>query len=123
MPIRQKVLWPNKYMDFCKVEGDEIADHYGVYVDDLLVCVASIYITKNRARLRKFAILKEFQGKGIGTKLIHHILEKLKIEDIEYFWCDARKDAIGFYEKFEMKKIGDIFFKFEVSYYKMQVKI
>ena len=74
LPIRHEVLWPNKPLQFCKVDGDETAKHYGAYLNDKLVSVASIYMDGRVARLRKFATLAVFQGRGIGSKLINHIL-------------------------------------------------
>jgi len=123
LPIRHKVLWPDKSPMFCKVDGDEMASHYGVYLEETLVSVASIYINGSTARLRKFATLVELQGKGLGTKLIHYIINELKGNGVECFWCDARTTAIGFYRKFNMVQQGGEFNKSGVSYVKMQVQL
>jgi ribosomal protein S18 acetylase RimI-like enzyme len=123
LPIRHKVLWPNKPLLFCKVAGDEAASHYGVYFNDKLVSVASIYIKDRVARLRKFATLTEFQGRGIGSSLIAHIMKELGTHGIEVFWCDARKTAISFYKKLGMKQHGAEFNKSGVSYFKMEVSL
>jgi predicted GNAT family N-acyltransferase len=121
LPIRHEVLWPDKPLLFCKVDGDESAKHYGVYVNDKLVSVASIYIEYPIARLRKFATLVGYQGCGIGSKLIKHIMKELEKVGVESFWCDARKTAIGFYNRFGMKVQGVEFYKSGVLYVKMEV--
>jgi len=123
LPIRHKVLWPNKPESFCKIKGDETAKHFGVFVKDQLVTVASIYINGTSARLRKFATLPDFQGHGLGSKLIIDILDQLKELNIEMFWCDARVTAIGFYQKLGMKQQGKEFDKSGVLYTKMAVKL
>lgn len=123
LPIRHKVLWPNKPESFCRVDGDELANHYGVYIEEKLVSVASIYIEDKVARLRKFATLVEFQNAGLGTKLITHIINVLKSAGIEYFWCDARTTAVGFYQKFNMVQQGDEFTKSGILYIKMKIKL
>ena len=123
LPIRHSVLWPNKPLSFCKVDGDETATHYGVYLNDKLVSVASIYIEGRVARLRKFATLADFQGRGIGSQLIAQIVSELKKAGVESFWCDARKTAVVFYKKFGMVIQGDEFIKSEVSYFKMEVSL
>lgn len=123
LPIRHKVLWPNEPASFCKVDGDETANHYGVYLENKLVSVASVYINGNTARLRKFATLVECQGGGLGTKLIVHIIKSLKNRGIKIFWCDARKTATGFYQKFNMVQQGGEFDKSGVLYVKMQVQL
>lgn len=69
LSVRQQVLWPYKPLMSLKVDGDENATHYGAFVDGSLVCVASIYILDNVARLRKFATLPDYQERGISQNL------------------------------------------------------
>lgn len=122
LEIRHQVLWPDKPISFCKVEGDQSAIHYGAFIDEKLVCVASIYIDNQEARLRKFATLPKFQGKSIGTKVIEHAISNLKSLNINYFWCDARATALSFYQKFGLEIEGNEFKKSDISYYKMSVR-
>lgn len=119
LAIRQAVLWPDKPAAFSQVEGDELADHFGVIVDDQLVCVASIFYQGKVARLRKFATLVEYQGRGIGSYLIEHILQQLVDQGYESFWCDARESALGFYRRFGLSPSGKRFYKAEQAYFKM----
>ena len=123
LPVRHLVLWPSKPASFCKIEGDETASHYGAYVADELVCVASIYIDGGSARLRKFATLSECQGKGIGSRVITHILEELQTVGVEHFWCDARTSAVGFYQRFGLSQQGEEFLKSGVPYFKMSLNL
>jgi len=123
LPIRHEILWPSKALSFCKVEGDETAMHYGVFVEEKLVSVASVYRDGRVARLRKFATLVEFQGQGIGSRLITHIILELEKLHAETFWCDARLSAAGFYEKFGMERLGSEFLKSGVSYVKMELSL
>ncbi|NQZ05594.1 MAG: GNAT family N-acetyltransferase [Algicola sp.] len=127
IPIRHKVLWPDKPPEFCHIEDDNDGWHFGYYVGDDLVGVASVYpsgsVTGNDARLRKFATLASSQGKGIGTKLLNHIILTLKNRGITLFWCDARETATGFYERFGLHKQGSRFFKSTVPYFKMSVEL
>jgi GNAT superfamily N-acetyltransferase len=123
LPIRHQVLWRSKPVEFCKVEGDEVASHYGAYIGETLACVASIYIDGSTARLRKFATLEHFQGKGIGSKIFLHILRELAESGINYFWCDARKSALSFYQKFGLEKQDGEFEKSGVLYCKMALVI
>ena len=123
LPVRHRVLWPNKPLSFCTVEGDESSIHYGVYLHNVLVCVASTFINHRVARLRKFATLEEFQGRGVGTQLIRHIVGEITQANVETFWCDARTTAVSFYEKFGMEVQGDEFIRSGISYYKMEVSL
>jgi len=119
LPIRQRVLWPNEAELFCKLSGDENALHYGVFIKEKLVSVASIFIKDKQARLRKFATLTDYQGQGIGSKLISYILSQLSKTNANVFWCDARKTATGFYQKLGMAQQGSEFNKLGVHYIKM----
>ncbi|OQY36170.1 MAG: hypothetical protein B6229_10610, partial [Spirochaetaceae bacterium 4572_7] len=44
LDIRHEVLWPSKDPLFCKVDGDETGTHYGGFVNNRLISVASVYI-------------------------------------------------------------------------------
>ncbi|OBT13871.1 GNAT family acetyltransferase [Vibrio sp. UCD-FRSSP16_10] len=123
LPIRHKVLWPNKPIEHCKVENDDEGLHFGVFENDQLVCVASVFIINGEARLRKFATLQAYQGRGLGKAMIQHILTDLKHRKVTLFWCDARESAIGFYTQFKMSKQGERFYKSDVSYFKMAVTL
>ncbi len=121
LPLRQQVLWPDKPQDFCRVAGDESAWHFGVFDNNTLVSVASVYPHKETARLRKFATLPERQGEGIGSLLLKHILAELPQHNIKLFWCDARESAMGFYQRFGLQAEGERFYKSDVPYYKMSI--
>ena len=69
LPVRHQVLWPDKPMSFCMVPDDEQATHYGAFIGEQLVCVASIYIQGHEARLRKFGMAvegSEFEKSGVA---------------------------------------------------------
>lgn len=120
IPIRHQVLWPDKPPEFCKVEGDEAAQHYGVKKDGVLVSVASIYFAQDSVRLRKFATLETFQSQGIGSFLFQHIIEELTHAGVSYLWFDARESAQSFYERFGCFVEGERFYKGDIPYFKMR---
>ncbi|PSW20889.1 N-acetyltransferase [Photobacterium sanctipauli] len=123
LPIRHHVLWPKKSIDFCRVPDDANGLHYGVYQENQLVCVASVFIDGQTARLRKFATLPEYQGQGMGTALIKAVIEQLVANGVTTFWCDARESAQGFYHRFGMAPQGERFYKGDVPYFKMSVAL
>ena len=116
-------------MEECRVEDDESGEHFGVYIGDKLVCVASIFMTervRNKeqvARLRKFATIEEYQGKGIGSFVLKHIMDVLQQQSVNVFWCDARENAMSLYERFGMIPQGERFFKGDIPYRKMSVTL
>ena len=123
IPLRHRILWPNKPPAFCQLEGDQDALHFGAFVDNQLVCVASVFLKKNKARLRKFATDDHYQNQGIGSKVLLHIIKYLKDLNTEYFWCDARETALSFYMRFDMYKSSERFYKSGVPYFKMEIAL
>lgn len=123
LTLRQQVLWPDKDIAFCQLEGDQDALHFGAYINNELVCVASVFIDNSKARLRKFATSTSCQNNGIGTQILAHILKELPTYGINYFYCDARLSAIKFYQRFGMSCQGDPFMKSGVQYIVMDRKI
>lgn len=125
IPLRHRVLWPGKPPEYSQVDGDIDGLHFGAFVNDELVCVASIYLSckdkVHTARLRKFATERHYQNQGIGSKMLTHIIQSLQTSPTELFWCDARESAVGFYQRFGMRKSSDRFYKADVAYYKMEV--
>lgn len=121
--LRHDVLWPGRSPEFCHLNGDEDAIHYGAKWHGTILAVASIFIDGRHARLRKLATSTDVQGQGIGSKLLVHIINDLRDKNIELFWCDARASTIGFYERFGMKVSGERFYKSHQPYFKMTMAL
>ncbi|PKH06354.1 GNAT family N-acetyltransferase [Moritella sp. Urea-trap-13] len=123
IPLRHQVLWPSKPPEYCHVDGDVKGLHFGVFIDETIICVASVYLDQNKARLRKFATDANYQNQGIGSKMLAHIIHYLKSTKTDFFWCDARESAVGFYERFDMNKSSERFYKADVAYFKMEIAL
>ncbi|MFT4806306.1 MAG: putative GNAT family N-acyltransferase [Psychroserpens sp.] len=121
IPLRHSVLWPTNPPEYCRVEGDDDALHFGAFDNEELVCVASVYVKADKARLRKFATKTNYQNQGIGSIMLKSIIDSLKKTDVTVFWCDARESALSFYQRFGMQSYGERFYKADVSYFKMKV--
>lgn len=121
--LRHRVLWPNRPPEYCHVEGDKDGMHFGAFINNELVSVASVYLQGDKARLRKFATDVCYQNQGIGTQMLTSIIHSLEKTPAKVFWCDARESALGFYKRFNMTPFGERFYKQEVPYYKMQVAL
>ncbi|WP_159466959.1 GNAT family N-acetyltransferase [Dyadobacter sp. 3J3] len=120
LPIRHKVLWPDKPFEFVKVEGDEQGIHFGLYVDSKLVTIISLFAEGKSMRFRKFATLPEYQNRGLGKIMMMKVMDYAKKNDFESLWCDARTDALNFYERQGFKKFSEPFFKENIEYYKIE---
>ena len=120
LPVRHQVLWPEKPVEFVRVEGDEQGIHFGLYKDDQLVTVISLFEEGKSIRFRKFATLPGFQNQGLGRKMILHTIDYARERGFERLWCDARLDALRFYERAGFEKFSRTFFKEEIEYCKIE---
>jgi N-acetylglutamate synthase-like GNAT family acetyltransferase len=119
--IRQKVLWPDEILDYVRIDNDNEGNHYGLYIDEVLVSVISVFIEGEQARFRKFATLNDYQNKGYGSILFQHMLNETFKYGVNRIWCDARLDATSFYSKFNFNSFsGDIFYKGTIPYIVME---
>lgn len=112
-------MWPEKDIEYVKLKDDSIGRHFGLFVCDELVSVISIFENRNSVQFRKFATLQELQGKGYGTKLLHFVLEEVKIRGAKTLWCNARKSKVAFYKRFGLEETEEIATKEGIEYVTM----
>lgn len=120
LPIRQQVMWPDKSIDFVRVPEDENGIHFGLFVEENLISVVSVFIHGQEAQFRKFATLEQFQGKGYGSRLLEYIFDFLEGKKVTRIWCNARTSKAGFYQKFGMVETEVIFQKEGMAYVVME---
>ncbi|GAA4932208.1 GNAT family N-acetyltransferase [Algibacter agarivorans] len=116
--VRHPVLRSGMPMESCIFDGDNFKTtiHLGLFDQVKLVGICSFF-KNNRIdisetpqyQLRGMAILKEYQGKGIGNLILSHGETLLKTKNIQIVWCNAREVAVNFYKKSEYKIIGKPF--------------
>ena len=78
--------------------------------------------TENGIKLERFAVLKEFRGKGVGTQLVEKILEDVRQHPQfknQSIYLNAQLDAMPLYEKSGFKKVGEMFLECDIKHYKM----
>lgn len=117
--LRQLTLRQHQPADELVYPGDddETTVHFGAYLSNELVGIASLYKDKMKGndepdswRLRGMATADNARGIGIGKILMEKCLDHAKHRNGKLFWCNARTSAEGFYEKFGMNRIGEIFY-------------
>lgn len=106
--IRHKVMYPE--LDFNKVilSNDDEGLHLGLFDENTLISVVSLFKTALSMQFRKFAVLSEYQNKGYGKELLQYLLDYSRKEGCNHIWCNARKNASGFYSKFGFLKTNKI---------------
>ena len=119
-PIRHKVMWPDRNIEYIKLDDDDQGIHYGLYIDGRLVSVVSLFIEGDKAQFRKFATLEEEQGKGYGSRLLNHMLQEAKKLGVKLVWCNARKNKADYYKRFGLEETDQVFEKGGMEYVVME---
>lgn len=122
-PIRHKVMWPNKPVDYIKLENDKSGKHFGFYKDEVLVSVISLFIDDQVGQFRKFATALDHQSKGYGGMLLKFVLKYCINHNINTLWCNARTDKTGYYKKFGFVCTEETFVKSNQSYVIMSLNL
>mgnify|MGYP003530879417 CR=1 FL=1 len=110
-PIRYQVMYPEHDLDFVKLENDDEGIHFGLYYNQKLTGIVSVFNEGKIYQFRKLAILEEAQGLGLGKKLMEAVIEYCKLQKAENLWCNARANAKDFYKRLGFKETETVFFK------------
>ena len=129
--IRLEVLRKDIDLPY-KFDGDFNKEtfHLGGFYENELVGIATFMkndiesLKGNQYQLRGMATTMKARGKGLGKLIINKAVAILKEKQIEFLWCNARKEAVLFYEKLNFAKIGKEFTVEKVGpHFKMYTKI
>lgn len=116
--VRHPVLRHGKPQESCRFEGDDLdsTHHLGLFVNEQLVGVATLmrmhhplFQDQIQFQMRGMAVLREFQGKGLGTKLVLKAEEYVRDQASTILWFNARESAVTFYKKMKFNTIGASF--------------
>ena len=121
--IRHKVLYPKLPFEQIKLKNDEEGIHFGLFANNQLTSVISLFEINNDYQFRKFATLKSGQGKGYGTKLFEYIIGYVKEMNGNKLWCNARISAISFYKKFGFIETNEYFTQDDIDFVMMELKL
>ncbi len=122
-PLRQKVMWPEKPIEFVQLNEDEDGLHYGLFNGENLTAIVSCFETDGVMQFRKLATLTDQQNKGFGTALLNFIISEAKRKGIKRLWCNARSDKKGFYEKFGFTTCPKTFSKAGIAFVVMELSL
>ena len=119
-PLRAQVLRPKSQMDEMFFEFDDHSEslHLGLYKLEKLSGILSLspqdkqgLHNKESFRLRGMAIHPSLQGQGLGRYLLVEALNRLKARRnlASQVWCNARVNALEFYQKIGFERKGEAF--------------
>ena len=91
--------------------------------DDMLGCCMLVPIDDNTLRVRQMAVNNNLQGKGIGASIMAFAETLARDKGYRKLIMHARDTAIGFYEKFGYKVIGDPFVEVKLPHHVMEKRL
>lgn len=140
--LRHEVLWPNASLLEVQLAVDSASIHLGAFAhqqEDFSekrapIGVITIHVSRPKdesasaeassesleAQFRKLAVAPEWQGRGIGSKLVEQAGTVAHDAGACSLWCDARTSALAFYERLGMQTEGKSFMRKGVEYVKMR---
>ncbi|MCM4172130.1 GNAT family N-acetyltransferase [Arenibacter sp. TNZ] len=116
-------MWPNMPLNYIILPNDEQGIHFGLFLNDVLVSVVSLFIKNKEAQFRKLATAKTAQGKGYGSQLLSYIIAYAEDNKVSKIWCNARMDKKDFYLRFGFEVTNKVFSKHEIDYIVMEKMI
>jgi predicted GNAT family N-acyltransferase len=114
-PLRLKILRPGRPLVTAQFAEDERATHFGCFVNDVLVGIASIFPqalageNKIAWQLRGMAVEESCRGNGFGEKLVQACCDFAASQNAQIIWCNARAEAVAFYQRQGLAIRGDVF--------------
>lgn len=137
--LRHQVLWPHKSLSSVQLPTDSTSIHLGAYANkdqeslatNSPIGVVTIALSQRedqsdlpskelQAQFRKLAVAPEWQGRGVGSKLLEQAAVVAREAGARTLWCDARTSALAFYRKFGLQTEGSCFMRKGVEYVKMR---
>ncbi len=98
--------------------------HLGYYLDcKLIACLMLVPETGHNIKMKQVAVANEWQGKGIGAKIVA-FAEKYAVDSgFRYVYCHARDSAVPFYVKSGYIIKGEMFQEVNIPHYYMDKKL
>lgn len=102
-------------------ENEEVSTHFLAFADGKPCGASRWRKTDQGYKLERFAVLKSFRGKGVGSALITAVLNDLPT-DASYIYLNSQLEAINVYKKFGFVTEGEQFEEAGIQHFKMVKK-
>jgi GNAT superfamily N-acetyltransferase len=118
IPLRTAVLRPHAPPNTHTFPGDDAPEtyHAGVFLEDELVGVASVFqeappfaASPFAWRLRGMAVVPQVRRTGYGRVLVQSCLDYIASQKGTLLWCHGRTSALQFYRALGFQTYGEEF--------------
>lgn len=109
----------------CRLAQERQRMHFGLFDEggDQLACVIAVELSPTQAKIRQMAVRREYQGNGLGSRLICCLEDHLARRGFIHLSMRARTTAVGFYEKQGYVKSGHEFTEVGIPHIKMEKRL
>ena len=106
-------------------EADLVAEpgyrHFGLLVEDQLVaCLMVVPRGEGLVQIRQMAVREDLHRNGYGRFLMTGVEAILRASDIRKIYLNARRSAVGFYERLAYVGIGEEFIEVNIPHLRME---
>ena len=110
---------------YCEDLSQEDRDwHIGAFVGGKLIgCLVLTPLNDREIKMRQVAVKEDYQGLGIGRRLVEYAELFAREKGYSAIVLNARKSAIGFYEKLGYKVVGGELIEVGIPHFRMAKKI
>ncbi|MGE6554425.1 GNAT family N-acetyltransferase [Exiguobacterium artemiae] len=117
IPLRKEVLRPNQPIEMCVYPDDDLEStfHFGAVKDGRIVAIGTFSNRPHEAypeltyQLRGMASSPAVRGEGYGKALLEEARNQLKAKGADGWWCNARLNAVPFYERLGLTVASESF--------------
>lgn len=102
---------------------DELAEHFGVFSNGMLVGTGRLIRREREAKIGRIAILPEYRCRGLGRELIRMMLKKAREGGYTECIVDAQLGALEFYAKLGFVAEGEDFSDGGIPHRKMRLQL
>ena len=117
--VLRKPLGLSLFDDNLENEKNDI--HIGAFVNQRIVGI--LILTRQNSmeiKMRQVAVDEAFRNKKIGSQIVFFAEEYSINKGYSTLLLNARKSAVGFYEKLGYEKISEEFLEINIPHYKMR---
>ena len=111
--IEQQVAEEEEFDEF-----EEDSTHYLMRFSGKPIGTARWRTIRDKVKLERFAVLKEYRGKQYGDDLLEKVIADAS-ELNKPIYLHAQLKAIPFYARRGFVKVGDLFLECDIEHYKM----
>lgn len=106
------------------LDVDQQSIHIGAFMDKQLVGVLLLTeVNAERVKMRQVAVNEIFRGQKVGSKMVMFAEVHSKQLGYTTLVLNARKTALGFYQKLGYSIVGDEFLEIKIPHYKMEKRL